>query len=406
MNEYYTELDKEKIIIGQGEKHLSASQLKNIPVFFIVGRPRSGTTLLRTLFDAHPNVIVPAECQLILNLYPKYGKITYWSKEQLEEFYHDLNKQWRFDVWPIDQKSLFRSLMACEGNNSYSTVCKVVYYEYRSIFGHNYLLALGDKNPGYTIYTPRLLKIFPEAKFIHIVRDYRDNYISIRNVDFELPIISVTTSKWRYFVKKFIKAAGKYPGTHLEIRYEDLVSQPEEQFRSLCEFVGIPYSSVPFDFYKKTGEAMRVYPKKLVLKYHSSLFHKINADKVGLWKNDLTPREVAVADHCAGKYAELTGHTRLNTRSGLAVSLRSLPGKLFAAILYFLTWIIDHLPYHMRMVILNKAPLVIGRLYLSIFNREKLRELDKRMASIGDDPKTGTEQEAKWKPAFTRKQQA
>ncbi|NQU34666.1 MAG: sulfotransferase [Bacteroidetes bacterium] len=50
-------------------------QLNKIPFFFVVGRPRSGTTLLRTLFDAHPNVSFPPECQFIINLYPKYGKI-------------------------------------------------------------------------------------------------------------------------------------------------------------------------------------------------------------------------------------------------------------------------------------------------------------------------------------------
>ncbi len=59
---------------------------KGIPIFFVVGRPRSGTTLLRTLFDAHPNVLVPPECQFIINLYPKYGKVTNWSKKNLESF--------------------------------------------------------------------------------------------------------------------------------------------------------------------------------------------------------------------------------------------------------------------------------------------------------------------------------
>lgn len=379
MKAYYTELDEKKILIGQRERHLSARQLKDIPVFFIVGRPRSGTTLLRTLFDAHPNVVVPPECQLIVNLFPKYGKIKNWSRKKLFEFHKDLQTQWPFDLWPMDRKRLYTSLMKCEGVNTYGTVCKVVYHEYHSIFKHGVLLALGDKNPGYTIYTSRLKKIFPEAKFIHIVRDYRDNFVSIKNVDFELPFISVTVSKWRYFVRKYRKASEKYPGSHQEIRYEDLVAYPEEQFKALCEFVGIPFSNKPFDFYKKSEEVLNIYPNELILKYHASLLKKINTSRTGLWKKELTVAEIKVADACAGKYAALTGHDKVYPRPELIYHIRSIPGISFTAMLYLATWIIDSFPYKLRMTLLSKTPFVIGRFYLSIFNKKKLRELDERI---------------------------
>ena len=159
-------------------RKLDIAQLKEIPIFFIVGRPRSGTTLLRTLFDAHPNSIVPPECQFIINLFPKYGKITHWHEKDLEEFYSELVKQWLFDLWPLDRQELRENLMACTGEQSYGTICKVVYASYQSVFNHDKILALGDKNPGYAIYTRKLLKIFPKAKFIHIIRDYRDNFLS------------------------------------------------------------------------------------------------------------------------------------------------------------------------------------------------------------------------------------
>ena len=81
-------------------------QLNRIPFFFVVGRPRSGTTLLRTLFDAHPNVSFPPECQFIVNLYPKYGKIIDWEEKQILSFYHDLIEQWLFDTWNMDLDKL------------------------------------------------------------------------------------------------------------------------------------------------------------------------------------------------------------------------------------------------------------------------------------------------------------
>jgi len=399
MKSYYTELDKKEILIGQKERHLSSRQLMDIPIFFIVGRPRSGTTLLRTLFDAHPNVIVPAECQLIINLYPKYGKVLNWSADGQKAFYHVLYKQWLFDVGPIDKDSLYKSLMACRGENTYSTIIKVVYYEYHSIYGHNLLLAFGDKNPGYTIYTERLIKIFPEAKFIHIIRDYRDNFVSIRNVDFELPFISLTVSKWKHFVRKFRIAAEHHPGTHLEIRYEDFVTRPEEMFRELCAYVGIPFSSTPFSFYKKSSEALKAYPKKLTKKYHSSLMKKVNTSRVGLWKKELSEKEIRMADATVGRYAAITGHEKAYPKPGFAAHLRSIPGQLFARLIYFITWIIDSLPYNIRMNILSKAPLVIGRFYLGIFNKKKLQKLDEKMRSVKEHSAESKENSG-WKMAL------
>ena len=58
---------------------LSMANISQIPFFFIIGRPRTGTTLLRSLFDAHPNVQIPWECQFVLNLYPKYGTLELWN---------------------------------------------------------------------------------------------------------------------------------------------------------------------------------------------------------------------------------------------------------------------------------------------------------------------------------------
>jgi len=58
-------------------------------LFFILGRPRSGTTLLRTLLDAHPQVKVPPEYPVVLQLYKKYGRIRQWDETTLEEFKKD-----------------------------------------------------------------------------------------------------------------------------------------------------------------------------------------------------------------------------------------------------------------------------------------------------------------------------
>jgi hypothetical protein len=243
------------------------------------------------------------------------------------------------------------------------------------VFQHNEILALGDKNPGYTIYTEKLVRIFPEAKFIHIVRDYRDNFVSIKNVDFELPYISLTTAKWRIFLKRFRKAADRHPGTHLELRYEDLVSDPEKEFNAVCSFLDIPLSNIPLSFHEKKEEAAELYPKAILDKYQSSLFKKIDTSKVGIWKKKLKESEIRSADAVAGKYAASAGYDRKYEKTSFLTSIRIIPGRCLAALLSCATAIVDTFPYRIRNAILIKAPWTIGRIYLYLFDREKLKEV-------------------------------
>ena len=349
--------------------------LSKVPFFFIVGRPRSGTTLLRTLFDAHPNVSIAPECQFIINLHPKYGKITNWSEKDILSFYNELLQQWLFDTWNMDYEQLKKALLSYTGENTYGTICKVVYKQYNSHFNKKELLLIGDKNPGYAIYSSLLLNIFPEAKFIHITRDYRDNFVSIRNVDFELPLPSLVAQKWKYFFKKFNKDSKLKPDSYRVIRYEELVTNPEKEMNNLNNFIGIDYDKSVFSFHEKKDELLKTYPPGYIHTYHKSLMEKVNTSKIGVWKKELTPYQVKLMDTTLGNTAEKAGYNREYKNFNLWISLTALPGRIYAALLYVATVVVDHLPYKIRMAILIKGPLFLAKIYLSIFKPDKLKDL-------------------------------
>lgn len=340
--------------------------------FFIVGRPRSGTTLLRTLFDANPHVVIPPESQFIVNLYPRYGKITEWTPNLLETFADDVLQQWLFSTWKISKEDLLNALLPLAGNETYGNLCKVIYLQYQSIYPKGEILFFGDKNPGYTIYTERLAQIFPDAKFIQITRDYRDHFVSVRNVDFELPMVSLVVFKWRLFVKHFRKMVEKHPDTHLEIRYEDLVTHPEKEMKRLCEFTGVPFDPQIFDFYKQADPEHEMAKSEVFKKFHSSLFKKIKPDKIGVYKKELTPKQIKIADAAAGKYAEQAGYSREYKNPGLYIRVLAFPGILIAVTLRLLTKIVDRFPYTWRERILSRWPLQVAKFYLRVFNPKKL----------------------------------
>ncbi len=265
--------------------------------------------------------------------------------------------------------------MSRKGTNSYGAICKVVYKQYTSLFDKGELLFIGDKNPGYAIYSKLLLKIFPEAKFIHIIRDYRDNFVSVKNVDFELPVPSLVVQKWKYFVKKFNKDSAIKPEAFHVIKYEDLANEPKLHMQQLCNFIGIEYNAIVFDFHEKKDEILKTYPPGFIYSYHSSLMHKVNTSKIGVWKEELSSRQIKIMDATAGKIAEQAGYQRAYKKFNLWIYLNSLLGRLYAALLYVATIIVDSFPYKLRMAILIKGPLLLAKIYLSIFNPAKMKEL-------------------------------
>ncbi len=333
-------------------------KIETLPIFFIISRPRTGSTLIRTLFDAHPNVNIPPECPLILNLFPKYGKIKKWDKKKLLSFYRDVKNQRKFISWQIDLENLKNDLLECEGETSFQNLVRILYSNNNSLFNKNEIVTLGDKNPVYSINIKKVFKAFPDAKYIHLTRDYRDNILSILKVDFEAPIVPLIVYRWRYSAINILKLKKKYPEQFYTFKYEDFVNDYRNHYRKLCEFVGIEYDDSVFDFYKKKDEIYKIYPKKLFEKYHKSLLQPISNKKVGLWKTELKEKDVKSADAVVGKYAELLGYERKYKKTSLGTYLRIFPALTYGRLSYVFGFFIDQLPFSMRMAIKNKGSIL------------------------------------------------
>ncbi len=174
-------------------------------MFFIIGRPRSGTTLLRVLFEAHPHVLIPPESPFIISLYKKYGKVTSWDEPIIHEFCEDLFRQRYFDKWLIDKDVLVKNLLEAKGENTFQDMVRKVCLSYISVFDKEDIRLIGDKNPAYSLFIDRIHKLFPEAKIIHITRDYRDNYLSLTKVNFEVPIVPLVVYRWKFAYRRVQK---------------------------------------------------------------------------------------------------------------------------------------------------------------------------------------------------------
>lgn len=326
------------------------------------------------LFEAHPNLLIPPESPFIIILYKKYGRITQWTEAIILEFIDDLYRQRYFDKWLIDRAELTKTLLKSAGQSTFRHMVSQVYLSYSSVYEKSNITMIGDKNPMYSLYAQRIHQLYPDSKIIHITRDYRDNYLSLVNVNFEVPVVPIVVYRWKYALKKMWKLRKKNPGLIYSIRYEDLVTDPEMHCRKMCDFLGINYDPAVLSFYTRKTEAEKVYAGDDGVKtIHKSLFNPINTGRMNQWHTGMTPRQIKVADLVMGKTAEKAGYKRMYPQFDLLLYLWILPSLIYAAIMYRLIMLGDHLPYSWRNR-LNKTLGIFLKLYWK-FNKRKVKPI-------------------------------
>lgn len=269
--------------------------VENKAPIFIVGAPRSGTTLLQYMLRSHPSISVPTgESHFIVPLLKnseKFGdlnKLTNIKKvlnamyEQSQDFLDTDLHGIKFDIEVIAQQ--VQEL----GINSIEKIIEL-------LFNLNALgegkVRWGDKTPYYVLHMPFLKTYFPEAKFIHIVRDGRDCALSMFNRQKDFGIINIyhAAKYWQQYVETG-SVEGKKLGAqdYMEVRYEDLLEKPEESLRKICTFLHEPFYDSLINFKKSSEKG-----KTPLLQ---SPIQKQNKNK---WKKAMTARNIMLFEGAA-----------------------------------------------------------------------------------------------------------
>jgi len=342
----------------------NVKQFSKLPVFFILGRPRSGTTLLRALFDAHPNVAIPLESTLIKELGSKYSHVREWDIKILKEFYNDVIIQRWFNFWECDLIKLKSEILGCIGEFTFSDLIKIVYLNYHSYFNKSEIKFIGDKNPPFSTYPQKIFRLFPDAKYIHLTRDYRDNILSIMKVDFEVPYLPLLAYRWRYAAIRIYQLKKKFPDQFYTMKYEDLVSDPENELKSLLDFLKIDYVPSILEFYKIKDKLLLKYTLEELEKVNKSLFNPISNINVYGWKTKMKEKQIKQADLIVGKYAELNGYSREYTSFSLIIYISVIPGIIYGWIWQLGRLTIDLFPLRMRIRIHKKGSILAASYWL------------------------------------------
>lgn len=285
----------------------------DIQPFFILSNPRSGSSLLRVICDSHPEITIPPECGFTEWWYEKYKD---WKSEEnktkrLDIFCIDLASSRKFETWDFDFE-YFKNLVKDYNPQNYADLVALVHISF-GLMKKKDLKAWGDKNNYFINKTNLLNHLFPEAKFIYIVRDGRDvatSYISLKNLKTESPYapklpseideIALEWNKNNIKVTSFL--SGLKESNILIMRYEDLVNRLEENCKLICEFLNVPFNPQMLEYYKISLEPTQTLDWKMkTLKSPDKL-------AIGKYKKLLTSEEINLFNSIAGKTLKKFGY--------------------------------------------------------------------------------------------------
>ncbi len=271
---------------------------------FVVGCPRSGTSLLRDLLRAHPRLSFPSASFFIPRLYKAYGDPR--DEAQVRRLVGiilriDWVRRWGLELAP----SHFASC------RSYSEIVSCLFEAWARKEGKR---RWGDKTPDNVVEIPTLLEIFPSAKIIHIYRDGRDVALSWLKAGYRVHNLFTAAARWKQWVSAGRAAGAKVPASYLEVRYERLLSEPETTLREICNFLGEPYYPgmlVPNHLPR------RDYPPWLGTREPTHVFHgEVLGSNSGKWKTAMSPSDRVLFESVAGDLLrELRYETGASTRT-------------------------------------------------------------------------------------------
>jgi hypothetical protein len=218
---------------------------KNIfsgPVF-IVGMPRSGKKLLRDLLNQNPRIGIPIhETGFIPRLVNHFGNPPRFDDEdELQRFFDEFSQDPFYQQFKIEGRNLRRDdLDKIENKFSWQSIFEYIFRFYApNERAEDFIW--GDKSPYYLNFMPLLNEIFPNAKFIHSIRDPRDYCLSFKKAWGKS--IFRAAENWRVRMEAALSDLDQLSIDYMEVFYESLLEDPRKTLMSVCEFLDCEYIS-------------------------------------------------------------------------------------------------------------------------------------------------------------------
>lgn len=177
---------------------------------FVIGSPRSGTTLLRLMLDSHPRISCGEETHFLRDLHSVVGR--HWDLVAT----YGLERDW----WLVRLRAFYEEFQA-------------------AVLARSGKARWAEKDPTYTLLLGFLDELFPDALYVHLLRDGHDVVASFRDRWGYRSAARAARTEWARHVEAARSCAQRVGADRfLELRYERLVTDPEAEARRLFAFLG------------------------------------------------------------------------------------------------------------------------------------------------------------------------
>jgi hypothetical protein len=274
---------------------------------FIVGAPRSGTTLLRAMLNRHPRIGLSDETYFFYYVYLRrraFGDLADpANRRTLIDSYSATQRMQRLKV---DLNRLGERLMA-EGT-SYPAFFATILQYYAESQGK---VRAGEKTPHHAWNVETLLEWYPAGRVIHLVRDPRDVCASLFNVPWGRKTATANADLWVTLTTAAERGQGN--PRFCRVRYEDVVAEPEQAMRQLSEFIGEQYDPAML-----SNARVSTADQPWFSRSHDAL----SKDRLGAWRGKLTDEDVRLIEAGAGPLMERLGYERTQAPASAALRLK------------------------------------------------------------------------------------
>ena len=274
------------------------------PFPFVVGMNRSGTTLLRMMLDAHPDLTIPPETHFVPDMI-KAAKADGSTPESVLEAMKAHREWGDFEISDEVMLGKFRALPKLRPGPA----VRSFYDIYAERQGKP---RYGEKTPTYVQKMKLIQRALPEARFCHVIRDGRDVALSVLDRTVRDLTAGDVANRWQ---KKVRKAQEDSPQLehYMEIRYEDLILDTEPVLRSVCEFFELQWHDELLTYHERSADRLQEMARALPgdgkakelsverrLKTHEMTTKPPSADRVQRWRQQMTEEQRLEFEEVAG----------------------------------------------------------------------------------------------------------
>ncbi len=289
------------------------------PMPFLVGAPRSGTTMLRLMMDAHPDLAIPPETGFLALCADWHANPPVTAADFVRRISHFPADA---PTWP-DFRLEEDALVAALGTGrplDLPSALRTFYEMYAARFGKT---RAGDKTPLYCFYLATIHEWLPEARFIHLVRDGRDVALSWRQTWFSPgPEMTDQAAGWVRHVEAVRNAARSAPVPVLEVRYETLVTSPAPVLEAICRFIELPFHPAMLQHHLRAAARLAEHGARVsstgVIAVTAEqrraqqvrTLGPVSNERVGAWRREMTHDEIRAFESVGGQLLDDLGYER------------------------------------------------------------------------------------------------